>query len=170
MKGDYRVGEWLVSPLRRTIERGDRSVQVKPKSMAVFVQLVAAQGEPVSRNDLHDAVWPGAEVSDDVLTQCIVELRRAFGDSARESTVIETIPKLGFRLLLPVEPVVGQAQTGGLSAVAQQPNPAARRTRPRGLVFTLVGVVLLIAALLSFPGTRLWLIERGSTLVLRLIE
>lgn len=167
MKGDYRVGEWLVSPLRRTIERGERSVQVKPKSMAVLEQLVAARGEPVSRNDLHDSVWPGAEVTDDVLTQCIVELRRAFGDSARESRVIETIPKLGFRLLLPVEPVVAKAKADGPPAAAQQPNPAAGKTRAGSLVFTLVAVLLLGAALLSLPGTRLWLIERGTTLVLQ---
>ena len=32
-----------------------------------------------------------------------MELRKAFHDTARESRVIETIPKLGFRLVLPVE-------------------------------------------------------------------
>src|SRR5210317_230865 len=105
MDGDYRIGDWTVSPLLRTIKRGDEAVHVKPKSMSVLGCLAAAQGEPVTRYALLDAVWPGAEVSDDVLTKCIVELRRAFGDSARESRVIETIPKLGFRLLLPVQPL-----------------------------------------------------------------
>ena len=99
MSGDYRVGDWLVRPRRRTIERGGESVKVKPKSMSVFECLATAQGEPVTRNELLDAVWPGAVVSDDVLTKCVVELRRAFGDDARDSHVIETIPKLGFRLL-----------------------------------------------------------------------
>ncbi len=45
------------------------------------------------------AVWPGGVVTDDVLTQCIVEFRKAFGDSARHPKVIQTIPKVGFRLI-----------------------------------------------------------------------
>ena len=105
MSADFRLGEWVVRPQRRVIERGDDSVHVKPKPMSVLQCLAAAEGAPVSRNELFDNVWPGAEVSDETLTKCIVELRKAFGDTARDSRVIETIPKLGFRLVLPVEPI-----------------------------------------------------------------
>ncbi len=59
MNGDYRVGDWIVRPRLRTVERDGESLQVKPKSMSVFECLVAAQGEPVTRNELLDAVWPG---------------------------------------------------------------------------------------------------------------
>jgi adenylate cyclase len=102
MGTDIRLGDWIVRPQRRVVERGRKSTHIKPKAMAVFECLAAANGETVSRNELFDAVWPRAEISDDTLTKCIVELRRAFGDSARNPRVIETIHKLGFRLLLPV--------------------------------------------------------------------
>lgn len=105
MGADIRLGDWIVRPQRRIIERGDEFIHVKPKSMSVFECLMAANGEPVSRNDLFDTVWPGGEVSDDTLTKCIVELRKAFGETARTPRVIETIPKFGFRLLLPVQPL-----------------------------------------------------------------
>ena len=103
MSNDIRVGDCIVRPQRRLIDRGDESIHITPRAMSVFECLAAAHGTPVSRNELFEKVWRGAEVSDDALTKCIGELRRAFGDSARESRVIETIPKLGFRLIPPVE-------------------------------------------------------------------
>jgi len=116
MGKDIRLGDWIVRPQRRVVERGRKSTHIKPKPMAVFDCLVAANGAPVSRNDLFDAVWPGGVVSDDTLNRCIFELRKAFGDSARNPLVIETIPKLGFRLLLPVHPLEESPETLDLSS------------------------------------------------------
>jgi DNA-binding winged helix-turn-helix (wHTH) protein len=113
MGADLRLGDWIVRPQRRVVERGEESNHIKPKSMAVFECLVAASGAPVSRNDLFDTVWPGGVVSDDTLNRCIFELRKAFGDSARAPQVIETIPKFGFRLLLPVHPLEEEPLTVG---------------------------------------------------------
>lgn len=70
--------------------------------MSVLECLARFHGKVVDRQVFFDTVWPGGEVSDDVLTQCIVELRKALGDSARHPRFIETIPKIGFRLLVPV--------------------------------------------------------------------
>ena len=103
MQNDYRLGEWLVRPQRGSIERGDEVIHLKPKVMAVLDYLAAAGGKVVSRDDLFEKVWPGQVGSDAALTQCVVELRQAFRDSARHPQVIETIPKIGFRLI----PAVG---------------------------------------------------------------
>jgi DNA-binding winged helix-turn-helix (wHTH) protein len=64
--------------------------------MAVLECLRQARGEVVTRDQLFESVWPGGVVSDATLTQCIAELRRAFGDSAQTPRVIKTIPKVGF--------------------------------------------------------------------------
>jgi len=111
MRADFRLGEWVVHPQRDCIERGRTTVHVKPKSMAVLEELARTPGEAVTRSEIFDAVWPGGAVTDDVLTQCIVELRKAFGDSARHSRYIETIPKVGFRLLAAVTPCVSADDT-----------------------------------------------------------
>jgi len=162
MGADFRLGDSIVRPQRRIIERGDESIHVKPKSMSVFECLVAAGGEPVSRNDLFDMVWPGGEVSDDTLTKCIGELRKALGDTARESRVIETIPKLGFRVVLPAEPLAADQS----SAESQQ----SRRGRWRKLRWPwllLIALLLVFGVLLSFGSSRLWLTEAGITLFLK---
>ncbi len=111
MSADIRLGDWIVRPQRRIVERGGKSAHIKPKPMAVFECLIAANGAPVSRNDLFDTVWPGGVVSDDTLNKCISELRQAFGDSSSNPRVIETIPKFGFRLLLPVDPLENKPPT-----------------------------------------------------------
>ncbi len=163
MSADFRLGNWIVRPQRRIIERGDKSVHIKPKSMAVFECLVAADGAPVSRNELFDTVWPGGEVSDDTLTKCVVELRKAFGDTAREHRVIETIPKLGFRLVLPVEPLVEESPAAAQSpSESQALRPGGwRKRRSAGLL--LIAVVLVFGAMLFFGSFRLWLTETGTT-------
>ncbi|NNC77545.1 MAG: hypothetical protein HKN77_06230 [Woeseiaceae bacterium] len=108
--------------------------------MAVLVCLAAADGKVVTRNDLFDAVWPGGVVSDDVLTHSIVELRKAFADSARDPEFIETIPKVGFRL---ISPVSAPNQSSGVERKAsfswQWPAAAIA-----ALIVTLIGIVLML--------------------------
>src|SRR5215469_15136823 len=73
--------------------------------MEVLVCLSHHAGKPVSKEDLLETVWRDTFVSDDVLKRSVSELRRVFEDDARESRVIETIPKRGYRLLATVQPV-----------------------------------------------------------------
>jgi len=85
--------------------------------MAVLDRLAKASNSVVSRQDMFDAVWHGAVVSDEALTQRIAEIRKAFGDSAHQSNIIETIPKIGFRLIPPVIPLPGEIGTDAANPV-----------------------------------------------------
>lgn len=134
---DFCLGEWTVRPKRCSIERRDELVHIKPKSMAVLECLAGAAGEVVSRKDLFDRVWPGAIVTDDVLTHSVVELRKAFGDSARDAQVIETIPKNGFRLIPEVKPA---ASKGGKDADGSESSGS---TTSKKLYLTIAMVLVL---------------------------
>jgi TolB-like protein/Tfp pilus assembly protein PilF len=70
--------------------------------MEVLLCLARHAGEVVRKEEIIREVWEQTFVSDDSLTRCIGELRRAFRDLAREPTVIETISKRGYLLLSPV--------------------------------------------------------------------
>lgn len=95
----YRLNDWTVWPHRNRIEKGGRVVHLAPKTMAVLQCLATASNTVVSRQEIFATVWPKASVSDDALTQRIGELRKAFGDSAHQPQFIETVPKIGFRLI-----------------------------------------------------------------------
>ncbi len=147
---DFALGDWVVSPQQNVIARGSQATHVKPKSMAVLERLALADGEVVSRTELFDAVWPGGVVSDDVLTHSVVELRKAFGDSAKQPTVIKTIPKRGFQLLLPVRPAEDRRRNA-------RPRHAIRASaRPQ---LWLAGAVVTITLL------AIWAIRPGSSRV-----
>ena len=142
MEGDFRIGEWLVSPALNQISTNGKNTRVEPKAMQVLVRLAQAEGV-VNKDRLIAAVWRDVFVSDDVLPGCIAALRRAFEDSARRPRVIETIPKSGYRLLLPVEWSNGNhLPAGGKEAYA-----AERVQRQWLLAGTVVSVLLLVAVL-----------------------
>ncbi|NIP19025.1 MAG: hypothetical protein GWM87_13380 [Xanthomonadales bacterium] len=139
MRADFRLGEWIVRPRRDCIERGDETVHIHPRPMAVLLCLAEAGGEVVTRDELFEAVWPGVIVTDDALTQCIVELRKAFSDSAREAKYIQTVPKVGFRLVPSVSELDGEVSPGGI---------AGKKWLVAAGLAALVAVVLLVATVL----------------------
>ncbi len=77
--------------------------------MALLLYLVEHAGHTVSREQLFEALWPGVVVSDDTLTQAVIKLRKALGDSARNARYIQTVPKRGYRLRAPVTGDSGSA-------------------------------------------------------------
>jgi TolB-like protein/Tfp pilus assembly protein PilF len=70
--------------------------------MGVLVCLAQHAGNPVSKDELLQEVWPDTFVTEDALKRCISELRRVLEDDARQPQVIETIPKRGYRLIAAV--------------------------------------------------------------------
>ena len=92
--------DWTVDPLSRHVTNGSKTVRLSPKAMEVLSTLHRAGGGVVSRADVLSRVWPNVTVGEEVLTQAIAELRRAFGDDRCRPKYVETIQKRGYRLLL----------------------------------------------------------------------
>src|SRR5690606_2589090 len=80
-----------------------RPFRVTPKAMAVLLVLVENADKVVSRDTLLATVWPDTLPSDDVLTQAVTQLRKAFHEVRGDPQYIETIAKGGYRLLATVE-------------------------------------------------------------------
>src|SRR5262245_19413899 len=78
---------------------GKREVKLTPKASAVLNVLVAHAGQPVRKEELFASVWNGTVVSDDALTSCIQELRRALADDAKRPRFIETRHRSGYRFV-----------------------------------------------------------------------
>jgi DNA-binding winged helix-turn-helix (wHTH) protein/Tol biopolymer transport system component len=102
---DFRIGEWLVEPDLSTVSRNGTSTRLEPKVMEVLVCLASHAGAPVSKEKLLQTVWPETFVTDDVLTRCISELRKALDDDTKEPQFIQTIPRKGYRLVAEVKPL-----------------------------------------------------------------
>lgn len=103
-----RVGVAVVDPDTREIQMpGARAaLRVTPKAMSVLLLLAETPGKVLSRQELLSLVWPDTLPTDDVLTQAITQLRKAFGAGVGKGEqgrrYIETIAKNGYRLTVDV--------------------------------------------------------------------
>jgi DNA-binding winged helix-turn-helix (wHTH) protein len=100
--GSFYAGDWLVVPELNRVERNGNVSHLEPKAMAVLVYLSREPGKVVSKEKLISSVWRDTFVTDDVLKVCICQLRKTFEDDCKKPQVIETIPRSGYRLLVPV--------------------------------------------------------------------
>jgi len=145
VRGDFRIGEWLIQPQIHLIRHDGAgapdartSTKVEAKAMAVLVYLAEHTDEVVSKDKLIGAVWADTFVTDDVLTRCIADLRKAFDDDAKNSRVIQTIPRSGYRLILPLVDVHAPA-------AAAEPAVVAPRRLARWKILVPVTIVLVAA-------------------------
>ncbi len=98
----FRLGDWLVRPQERILQRGAVSVEIGAKSMDVLVHLAEHAGAVVSAEELLIECWRGTFYGDNPVHKAIAELRKQLGDQAQSSAYIATIRKRGYRLLAPV--------------------------------------------------------------------
>lgn len=69
---------------------------LRPKTLDLLRLMLRNPGRLVSRNEILDTVWPGLFVTDDSITQCVVELRKAMGRVGAE--MLRTVPRRGYLL------------------------------------------------------------------------
>src|SRR5688572_26974883 len=103
LQAGFRIGDCFIDPLQNRIVRNDIEARLEPRVMDVLVCLAEHAGEVVSRETLNAQVWGNVIVTDQAVTNCISELRHHLGDDRSVNRVIETIPKRGYRLTLPVQ-------------------------------------------------------------------
>jgi TolB-like protein/DNA-binding winged helix-turn-helix (wHTH) protein/tetratricopeptide (TPR) repeat protein len=142
----FRLGSWQVSPTLGTLTGPEGTVHLEPKVMAVLVCLAERHGEVVTREQFIERVWQGRIVSDEVLSRCISLVRSSLGDSPREPRIIQTVPKIGYRLIMPVEAVVEPGAAG--------PAPGEVAARYRRLTLPAAAAVLLLAGGLYLATQR----------------
>ncbi|GAA0778001.1 protein kinase domain-containing protein [Brevundimonas olei] len=78
-----------------------RPVELEGKPLQVLHELLLSAGEAVTKAELLDAVWPGVHVVEASLTTAVSKLRGALGEGGAD--VIQTLPRVGYRLAGPVE-------------------------------------------------------------------
>jgi DNA-binding winged helix-turn-helix (wHTH) protein/Tol biopolymer transport system component len=124
---DYEFeGFRLDTTLQVLVSPAGEPIPLPSRAFETLRCLVERAGELVERPALMKAVWPRAVVEDNNLTQCILTLRRAFGEEAGERRFILTVPGRGFKFVAPVRVVARMRQR----SVATPPPPQLDRDVP----------------------------------------
>lgn len=92
--GSYRFGDFVVVPERASLSRGGRELKLRPKVFDALLYFIENRGRLVPKEELIQALWPEAFVTDDSLVQCMVELRRTLDDRSQE--ILKTVPRRGY--------------------------------------------------------------------------
>lgn len=89
----YSFGRFSLNPLARTLLQGDELIRLPASAFDCLVYLIEHRDRPIGRDELIAAIWGRVEVSDNLLAQHIVRLRRILGDDA---PYIRTVPRVGY--------------------------------------------------------------------------
>jgi DNA-binding winged helix-turn-helix (wHTH) protein len=122
-ESDFSLGVLQISPSTREVVRNGQRELLEPKATQVLVALHQARGHVVSRDELIARCWDGRIVGEDAINRVIWRLRRL--SEADAIFTIETIPKVGYRLLLPA----GKAESPAVSPPAVTPPVVTPPTR-----------------------------------------
>ncbi len=98
-----RFGPFVVDRTAYVVTRDGRPVTLTPKLLDLLLYLIDRPAKVVAKEELLDALWPGANVTENALTQAISELRQALGDEAGSPRFIKTIARRGYRFIAGVE-------------------------------------------------------------------
>ena len=123
-----------------------KRVTIETKPLELLRQLLIHAEHLVSKDQLMDAVWPNVAVVEASLPTAVRKLRLALGDDDRSMHLIETVPRIGYRLAVPatLEGALVQALP-----VTPLPQPAATQTRRLWLAGGALAAVALTILLIA---------------------
>ena len=97
----YRFAGLVLDLGRGTLLRAGLEVPLRPKSFALLRLLVENAGTLMDRDAIASAVWPGMIVTDESISQCIQDVRRAIADPAKR--IVRTVQRRGYLFVASVE-------------------------------------------------------------------
>jgi TolB-like protein len=115
----YRFGPFSIDRDERLLRRDAEVIPLAPKAIETLLALTGSGGRVLEKAELIGAVWPDSFVEEGSLARNISLLRKSLGeDDADGGGYIETIPRRGYRFVVPVsEHVASDSASAGSLAV-----------------------------------------------------
>ena len=101
-KPSYEFGPFRLDAAEYVLLRDGQVIPLSPKVFETLLVLVENSGHVVDKNELLKQVWQDVVVEETNLTKNISILRKILGDGDGERSFIETVPKRGYRFVVPV--------------------------------------------------------------------
>lgn len=120
-----RFGVFQVNLAARELRKHGVRIRLLGQPLCILSMLLEKPGEVVTREEMRQKLWPADTFVDfeHSLNTAIKKLRAALGDSPASSRYIETLPRLGYRFVAPVETLatpgyrlVGRVEAAPVSA------------------------------------------------------
>src|SRR5215831_11142643 len=102
-----RFGAFELDAVRGELRMHGDVVKLAPQPLKVLDLLARRSGNVLTRDEIRDHVWHGDTFVDfeQGMNFCIRQIREALGDAADAPRFIETLPRRGYRFVMPVREV-----------------------------------------------------------------
>lgn len=140
----FEFADFRLYPLERLLTNGGSRVAMTPRVMDLLIILVEHKGALVSKETLLSSMWAGSFVEEGNISRAISTLRKNLGTQSNGGDFIETVPKIGYRFIAPVQESVAK---NGFDPIVLPP-PKTRTARAK--IWIALGAVLLAAAGIYF--------------------
>lgn len=150
-ESDFAIGSMTVKPSASEVEAGGAAHKLEPRVMQVLIALARAEGAVVSRNDLIEICWGGVIVGEDAINRVVSRVRRLAELAAPPAFRVDTIPKVGYRLIAAAPELLSEPRREGPSTPIGSPT-APGRARPARLIAAIgATAILAIAGIILAP-------------------
>jgi DNA-binding winged helix-turn-helix (wHTH) protein len=92
----YRFGPFSLDTQTRQLLRDGREVTLSPKAFQLLLLLVQNRSRAMSREELHQQLWPSTFVLETNLAGLVAEVRRALDDTADKPQFVRTRHRFGY--------------------------------------------------------------------------
>lgn len=97
-----RFGAFVLDEDGRELRRDGQPVPLVGKPFELLLAFTRNPGRLLTKAELMDTLWPGTAVEESNLTQTVFVLRKALGQEADSGTFIQTMPRQGYKFVVPV--------------------------------------------------------------------
>ncbi|MGQ8366873.1 winged helix-turn-helix domain-containing protein [Glaciecola sp. 1036] len=101
----YAFGDFYLDLKHKSLFKNGQKVNLPERNLMLLLLLAQASPNPLDKDDLHQALWPGKVVSDWSLSRLVSDTRQMLGDDGENQALIKTTRSVGFSMpdLTPVE-------------------------------------------------------------------
>jgi DNA-binding winged helix-turn-helix (wHTH) protein/tetratricopeptide (TPR) repeat protein len=160
----YVFGDWRLDPAEHLLFHKGTPMPLTPKVFDTLLLLVENAGRLVTKDEFMKRVWPDAFVEDLALVQNISQIRKALDthpSGGDVSSLIETMPKRGYRFLATVQIISEELASGALregeipAEIVVEERPQVAQSQPgksqrlvnRTLIVSAAAAVIILAIL-----------------------
>lgn len=152
----YRFGVFDVDPRTGELRKRGVRIRIQEKPLQLLLALLERPGEVVTREELCARLWPGVHVEfDESLNAAVKRLRQTLGDVADPPRFVETVPRRGYRLIVPVERIgIDRRDHHEPAEVGPPPGGLSRRRERLPALAALAAAVVLLAGVAAVVFDR----------------
>ena len=137
----YQFDDFELCLDSETLRRFGKRLNIEPQQFTLLLLLLEQRGEIVERDVIQQRVWIGRPVTDESIRAAVKKLRDLLGDDARTPKFIKTVPKQGYKWLLPVQVIRSNTATE-------------HKKTPKSIVIILLALLVVVSLMMWFVQTE----------------